>query len=60
MTGGLRKQAHREAVGEIIRECMNLLEGVEHDLTRRGYQDANQRAREMIMREMVKQLEKAA
>jgi hypothetical protein len=39
---------------------MNLLEGVEHDLTRRGYQDANQRAREMIMREMVKQLEKAA
>jgi hypothetical protein len=57
---GLKRKAHRDAVAEIIRQCLELLEGVDGDLAKRGYQDANTQARERIMREMIKQLEKAA
>jgi hypothetical protein len=55
---GLKRKAHREAVREIVRQCLELLQGVESDLRWRGYQDADRQAKARIMTEMQKVMSK--
>jgi hypothetical protein len=55
---GLKRKAHREAVREIVKQCLELLQGVESDLRWRGYQFADREAKTRIMTEISKVMDK--
>jgi hypothetical protein len=54
---GLKRKCHRDAVAEIVRQCLELLEQVSGDLAKRGYQSADREAKDRIMREAARVIE---